>query len=260
MAENWRALNRANWDERVPVHLGPGGYDLAAHRAGAGRMDAIEEAELGTVAGLRILHPQCHIGHDSVALAQRGAAEVVGVDFSPAAVAAATVLAAECGVAATTRFVESDLYAGPAALPGEAGGFDLVFTTWGTISWLPDIDARAEEMRHHARPGAPDDAEGRPGWFAPCFTRAPQLFDNPDDYADPAARLASSRTVEWLHPLCDILGALRAAGLRLDWLHEHPRIAWRLFPALVQDADGLCIWPGRPWLPLALSLRAVREG
>ncbi|MBY0333579.1 MAG: class I SAM-dependent methyltransferase [Acetobacteraceae bacterium] len=279
MAEDWRALNRANWDERVPVHLGPGGYDLAAHRAGAGRMGAIEEAELGTVAGLRILHPQCHVGHDSVALAQRGAAEVVGVDFSPAAMAAATVLAAECGVAATTRFVESDLYAAPAALPGEAGGFDLVFTTWGTISWLPDIDAWARVVAHFLRPGgalyfadghpaayvfdgpgAPDDAEGRPGWFAPYFTRAPQLFDNPDDYADPAARLASSRTVEWLHPLCDILGALRAAGLRLDWLHEHPRIAWRLFPALMQDTDGLWTWPGRPWLPLALSLRAVREG
>ena len=83
MAQDWRALNRANWDERTAVHLGPGGYDLSTHRAGRGRLDPIVEGGLGPVAGLRVLHLQCHIGHDTVALAQRGAAEVVGVDFSP---------------------------------------------------------------------------------------------------------------------------------------------------------------------------------
>jgi SAM-dependent methyltransferase len=274
---DWRALNRANWDERVPIHLGPAGYDLAAHRAGAGRMGAIEEAELGPVAGLRILHLQCHVGHDSIALAQRGAAQVVGVDFSTAAIAGATALAAECGVADRTRFVESDLYAAPAALPGETGGFDLAFTTWGTICWLPDIAGWARVVAQFLRPGgalyfadahpaakvfdgpgAAGDAEGRPGWFAPYFLRDALTWDDPTDYADPAARLINSRTVEWMHSTADILGALRAAGLRLDWLHEHPRIAWRLFPALVRDAEEMWTWPGRPWLPLALSLRAVR--
>ena len=37
----WLRANRANWDERVGVHLGPRGYDLSALRAGRGRLDAI---------------------------------------------------------------------------------------------------------------------------------------------------------------------------------------------------------------------------
>ena len=45
--KDWRAINRANWDERVGVHLKAPGYDLAPLRAGRGRLNAIEEAELG---------------------------------------------------------------------------------------------------------------------------------------------------------------------------------------------------------------------
>jgi len=86
--EDWQATNRALWEERVAVHMAPGGYDLAALTAGQGRLDPIVEAALGEVAGLRVLHLQCHVGHETLALAQRGA-EVVGLDFSAAAVAAA---------------------------------------------------------------------------------------------------------------------------------------------------------------------------
>lgn len=83
--DDWRALNQVNWDERVPVRLGSGGYDLAPLRAGAGRSDAILEAELGLVAGLQVVQLQCHFGKDTLTLAQRGAKEVAGVDSSPPA-------------------------------------------------------------------------------------------------------------------------------------------------------------------------------
>ncbi len=273
MTEDWRALNRATWDERVAVHLGPGGYDLSSHRAGAGRLDAIVEAELGPVAGLSVLHLQYPLGGDRIAIAPPRAAEVVGVDFSPAAVAAATRLAAECG-ASQARFVESDVLAAPQALPGRERGFDLVFTTWGTIGWLPDIRAWARVVAHFLRPGGAiyfadahpaalvfdgedgEDGEARPAWFAPYFEREPIAYDDPIDYAEGATRLVNSRTVVWMHPLADTLGALQEAGLALDWLHEHPRITWRMFPFLVRDNDRLWTWPGRAWLPLSVSLRA----
>jgi hypothetical protein len=70
----WHRANRANWDERVGVHIGPGGYDLSDLRAGGGRLNAIEEAELPPVEGKRVAHLQCHFGRDSLMLAQRGAA------------------------------------------------------------------------------------------------------------------------------------------------------------------------------------------
>jgi SAM-dependent methyltransferase len=278
--DDWRALNRAQWDERVAVHLGPGSfYDLAPLRAGRGRLQAIEEAELGPVAGLRVLHLQCHFGMDTLALAQRGAAEVVGLDFSGRAVAAARALAAELGLAGRARFVEADLYDAPRAL-AEAGlgdGFDRVFTTWGTIGWLPDIAGWARVVAGALRPGGRlyfadahpaalvfEDAPGaepdaQPGWFAPYFGAAPVVMDDPADYADPEARLASTRSVTWVHPLSAVLGALAEAGLALDWLHEHPRLPWRMFRCLVRDADGLFTWPDRPWLPLAWSLSAARR-
>jgi SAM-dependent methyltransferase len=273
--QDWRALNRANWDERVAVHLGPGGYDLAPLRAGVGRLDAIVEAELGAVAGLRIVHLQCHIGNDTLALAQRGADAVVGVDFSPAAIGAACALADELGLP-NARFVLSDVYDAPAAVGEPSGSFDVAFATWGTIGWLPDVRAWARVVAHFLRPGGalyfadghpagfvfddlagPSDPEGRPGWFTPYFGGA-IVVDDASDYADGSARLANSRTVQWMHPIATILEALRAAGLRLEWLREHPRVTWRMFRSLVRDADGLWTWPEKPWLPLGLSLRAVR--
>jgi SAM-dependent methyltransferase len=270
MADDWQALNRANWDERVPIHLGS--YKLAPLRAGQGRLTPIEDAELGSVAGLRVLHLQCHIGSDTLALAQRGAV-VTGIDFSAPAIDAARALAAELGLAA--RFVISDVYGAPTALP-EPGGFDLVYTSWGTTVWLPDIVRWAEVVAWFLRPGgalyfadghptayifddiAGVDAEGRPGWFSPYLARAPDTIDDSTDYADPAARLANQRQVTWLHPLGDTLAALQGAGLRLEWLREHPRVAWQMFRCLVQDADGMWAWPDKPWLPLSMSLRAIR--
>ena len=80
--------NRKLWDERVGIDLAPGGYDLTVLRAGRGRLHALVETELaelvGDLVGKRVIHLQCHIGNEVLSLAQRGA-EVVGVDFSPAA-------------------------------------------------------------------------------------------------------------------------------------------------------------------------------
>ncbi len=275
--EDWRALNLANWEERTPVHLRSPLYDFTPHRAGRGRLDPIVEAEIGDVAGLRIVHLQCHLGDDSVALAQRGAAAVLGVDFSPSAIAGAQALAAEVG-ARDTRFVLSDVLEVPETLPDEAGRHDLVFTSWGTIGWLPDIRRWARSVAHLLRPGGAlyfadlhpvaavfDDAgagaaEDRPGWLVPYFERAGRVFDDPSDYAGSGERIVNSRTVTFLHPIADILGALRDAGLVLDWLHEHPRLAWQMFRGQVRDADGMWGWPDQPWLPLAVSLRAVKQG
>src|SRR5437899_4236924 len=137
----WYRANRANWDERVGVHIGPGGYDLSDLRAGRGKLNAIEEAELPLVEGKRLAHLQCHFGADSLTLAQRGA-EVVGVAFSAPAIAAARKLAGELGLANRTRVVHADLYDALAAIPPPLG-FDMVFVTWAAICWLLDISRLA---------------------------------------------------------------------------------------------------------------------
>ena len=270
----WRAANRAHWDEKVGLHLGPRGYDLTSLRARRRRLNAIEEAELGPVDGKRILHLQCHFGADTLTLAQRGAT-VVGLDFSPPAIIAASKLASELGLTDRARFVQADLYDAPAII-SQPAAFDMVFVTWGAITWLPKLRRWAEIVAHFLKPGGSlylaeahpaalvfDDAallpDGRPGFFAPYFSREPVVMDEAHDYVDETATARNATTYTWIHPLSDIISNLMAAGLVLDWIHEHDAVTWRMFKILAEDASGLFRWPDRPWLPLAFSLRATRR-
>jgi len=274
--EDWRTLNRANWDERVAIHLRAPMNDLSDLRAGRGRLEAIEQAELGSVAGQRIAHLQCHFGADSLRLVQQGA-DVTGLDFSAPAIATARALAADLGLAQRACFVEADVYDAPAAL---GTGFDRVFVTWGALCWLLDVAGWARAVASLLRPGGrlylaeshpsawvfDDGATGQdathgamPGWFAPYFERGPLVLDDARDYADPTARLANARTHQFQHTLAAILSALSQAGLALEWLHEHDAIRWRMFACLVQGPDRLWRFPDRPWLPLAFSLSATRQ-
>jgi SAM-dependent methyltransferase len=130
-------------------------------RAGRGRLNAIEKAELGPVAGSRVLHLQCHFGRDTLILAQREA-EVVGLDFSTEGIATAERLAVGLGLAERARFALADLYAAREAISGPAS-FDLVYVTWDAIYWLPDIKEWARIVAWFLKPGgALYLAEGHP--------------------------------------------------------------------------------------------------
>ena len=273
MKTEWIDANRANWDERVPVHLAAKSYDLTALRAGQGRLHTIEEEELGNIAGLRVLHLQCHFGRDSLTLAQRGA-EVVGLDFSAPAIDAARGLARELCLSQRARFVLANVYDARDALP-EAAAFDLVYVTWGAIYWLPDIRRWAQIVAHYLRPGGTlylaeghpsalvfDDlaraADAKmPGWFAPYFQSEPMVIDDARDYANADVVLTHRRQYSWMHPLGSIISALRDAGLSLAWLHEHAAVPWPMFDCLVAGDDGMYRWPAQQWLPLAFSLQAT---
>jgi SAM-dependent methyltransferase len=287
---NWSALNQANWDERVPVHLDPNsGYDLTALRSGTARLDTIAANILGPVEGMRVLHLQCHFGKDTLTIAQAGApggaqagaqpgaqagVQVTGLDFSPPAIEAARSLAIEVGLADRARFVVANVYDAPSALP-EPESFDRVFVSWGALCWLPDMPYWARIVASFLKPGGflalaeahPaayvfDDLtatpDGRPGWYMPYLGREPLMEDRPEDYANPTARLRNSRTVEFLHPLSDIMMALIDSGLRIDRFLEHDSVVWEMFGSLVRRSRSEYVWPDKPWLPLSYSLRAVK--
>jgi 2-polyprenyl-3-methyl-5-hydroxy-6-metoxy-1,4-benzoquinol methylase len=133
-------INRLNWDERAAIHARDttGDYMLDRFRAGEDALHVIEATELGDISGKRVLHLQCHIGQDTLCLVRRGAT-ATGLDFSSAALSVARRLSDETGLKAD--FVEGTVYQAPDLTPGP---FDLVFTTWGTICWLPDVKKWAE--------------------------------------------------------------------------------------------------------------------
>ena len=271
--KGWLASNLANWEERTALHFEAEEYDLTPLRAGQGALFSIEERELPAIKGKRVLHLQCHFGRDSLVLAQRGV-QVVGVDFSPTAIARAQELAAELGLQEQAAFHECNLYDAPDVVPG-AGTFDLVFVTWGTIGWLPDIEGWAQVVAHFLAPGgqlyfadahpfplvfddgAPPLADGFPGLYAPYMGPALFVDENPEDYTGDNAALAGT-DYWWDHQLSEVLNALLTAGLRVEWMHEHDAIPWPIFKSLVKGEDGMFRWPDKPWLPLSYSILAQK--
>ena len=267
------AANLANWNERAHIHVRDetGFYGIEALLAGANLLTPIEAAEVGDVAGLRLAHFQCHIGTDSLSLERMGA-DVVGLDFSPAAIAHARQLALRCGLRA--RFVEGTVYDAPSLL---GTGFDRVFTTWGTIYWLDDLCAWARAAAAVLAPGGKlyfadthpqvfqfeADEAGRLMLRQDFRTTAtaPLASDEATSYDGSSQRIASTRIYEWVHPLSDILSALIGAGFTIDCVHEHEALPWRPYPHMVHGTDRLFrLPPGHVRLPLALSISATRAG
>jgi SAM-dependent methyltransferase len=264
-------INRRNWDERAAIHArdSTGDYRLDRFRAGEDALHPIEAAELGDVAGKRVLHLQCHIGRDTLCLVRRGAV-ATGLDFSAAALDVARRLAEETGLAAT--FVQGTVEEAPAKTPGP---FDLVFTTWGTICWLPDLSAWASAIAAVLRPGGElYFADAHPGFLlleeqagrltptSDFQTPAdgPLAFTNPTTYTGDPTIMTNQATREWIHPLSAIFGALLDAGLTLTMFREHELLPWRGLPMLVPASDGLWRLPdGHPRLPLSFSLRASKN-
>jgi SAM-dependent methyltransferase len=267
-ADDYFEINRRNWEDRVPIHLrdASGCHGIEAFLAGADQLGPIEQAELGDVLGRRLLHLQCHIGLDTLRLARRGV-EATGLDFSLGAIEAACEFARRTGIAA--HFVAGNVYDAPTLTPGP---FDIVYTTWGTVAWLPDIVGWAQVIATVLAPGGLlyfadghpaaltlEEVEGRLVATYPWRTPpdAPLAFEAATTYTGDATPLAHPATREWIHPLSDILSALLDAGLQVEMLHEHERLPWKLFPMMVAAEDGLYRLPeGVSPVPLAVSLKA----
>jgi SAM-dependent methyltransferase len=256
--------NLAWWQAAAALHAESDFYDLAGFRSGRDPMRPFEVEELGDVAGLDLVHLQCHVGTDTLAWARRGA-RVVGLDFSSNAIDVATGLARECGLAA--EFVRADVYEAPAALADRR--FDVVYTGVGALNWLPDLGAWAEVVARLLRPGAVlYVAEIHPMVFGMADdgrTLARSIVDadyealeSTGTYAVPDAMVANSVTYERIYAISEVFTALRSAGLDVELLREHTytNAPW---PWAVRGNDGFYRLPaGWPGYPLAYTLLARR--
>lgn len=252
-------VNRRSWDARVPVHAASRFYDVEAFRAGARPLGRLETEWAGDVDGRRLLHLMCHFGLDTMNWTRLGA-RAVGVDFSPAAIARAEDLASELGL--PTRFVESDV------LDLDLGErFDIVFTSWGILPWLPDLERWAATIRRHLEPGGRFlmfEFHPQANVFAPDLTFAYPYFDprsvreRHGTYTDAPAGF-EIETVQWQHTTAQVLTALLGAGLRLTRFEEFDDAGWRRFEAMEPAPEGRWRLP-RPWFPIAFGLEAALDG
>ena len=260
--------NRARWDEVVDIHVASDFYRVAEFKAGKSALDTIVLSEIGNVAGQRLLHLQCHFGLDTLSLARLGA-HVTGLDFSPKAIKAARSLAIETNINAD--FVEGRIEQAP-DLAGT--DFDIVFTSWGVLMWLPDINIWAQTVAKCLKPGGRFYiAEGHPIlWIfedqnetyldnlkvvRSYFLEGAQQWESPFDYAEPTVSLKHHKSNEWQHGIGEVITALADAGLRIDFLHEHDSLVWPGIPGMTDDGQGQYTAPDcAPRLPFAYSISA----
>lgn len=287
---DYLAVNRANWDDRAPLHARGYGIDrLLADPSAVSEVVAFDRPRLGDISGLDVVHLQCHIGTDTLSLARLGG-RLTGVDLSPASLAEARALAERAGAA--IEYVEADVYSAPRVLGGCR--FDLVYTGIGAICWLPSIERWARTVAALLRPSGrlfirdghpvlnsllgmvvaedhPDRAQqpqisgpgqATPALELPYFERtAPLVWDDGTTYASDE-RVGSSLQWEWNHGIGEIVTAVLAAGMEITGLTEHDSVPWDALPGLMicDDSTGEYRLRDRPErLPASFTLTARKR-
>lgn len=260
---NHTAVNRAFWDEIAPHHAASDFYAVERFISTPDSLGEIEKLEVGPVDGLSICHLQCHIGLDTLSLANRGAT-VTGLDFSAESLRVARALADRTGIEA--NFVQAEVLDAAAAL---GTTYDMVFTTRGVMMWIADLARWADNCARLLRSGGvfylldihPLGMVLRSGQKGLTLTASyfgcqePSVSVADASYAVRGVGLEHQETHEWVHPVGDVVSALAAAGLIIDFLHEHPGDG-RSPTTLSPDSEGA----GVPELPAMYSVRAQLPG
>lgn len=259
-----RAANLANWNDRAELHVDA--YGLDALRDDPARLSQVVRTDLAAMApflpatglaGLDLVHLQCHIGSDTVSLARAGA-RVTGVDFSHVALAAAADLAHSLGIDAT--WIETDVLDARAAVDAAVGAdaaFDVVYTSIGAIGWLHDLDRWAAQVAALLKPGglfyirdghpmlyALDENEWPPRVRYRYFADGTAMrIDDARTYAGDGV-VSHPRTYEYPHELAEIINVLLAHGLTVRRVEEGRTLPWRFCDAMVEREDGDFAFPG----------------
>jgi SAM-dependent methyltransferase len=246
---DYRDVNRANWDERVPAHVASPSYHVAQFLEDPQYLSEVvrfDRPRLGDISGLRVTHLQCHIGTDTVSLARLGA-RVSGLDFSAPAIEQAQSLADRLGL--PVDFHVADAY--DAVDVFGAASYDLVYTGIGAICWLPDIERWAQTVAGLLAPGgrlflreghpmlwALDSAPEDPVLKHPYFeTAEPIVWDEGGTYVETDVEFTTTVTHEWNHGLAEIITAVQRAGLVFDSLTEHDSAPWNALPGLMTEDE-----------------------
>lgn len=241
--DNFFDINRKLWNDKTKIHVNSEFYNLAAFKSRKSSLNPIELDLLGDVSGKTILHLQCHFGMDSLSLAQLGA-KVVGVDLSDKAIEKARKLNAELEL--DVEFICCNIYDLPKHLSTQ---FDIVFTSYGVIGWLPDLDRWASIIQQFLKPdGQFIMVEFHPvlnllGWKwdgtlpYSYFNRGVLLEENEGSYTDRSAPI-KNLAAEWDHSLAEVFTALLKQNLQLSHFQEYDYSPYNCFAEATELPDG----------------------
>ena len=229
-------MNRIGWDLRAQAHIKSTFYDVDGFLAGKTSLREIELLELGEVQGRSLLHLQCHFGLDTLSWTRLGA-RCTGVDISPVAIEQAKSLAEQSDL--KTHFVCSDIYGFEAET---AESFDIVFTSYGAVCWLPDLQRWADIIASNLVVGGTFYmVEFHPIYdllagYSYFTTELPDVEEEgtyTENGSDVVAELAT-----WAHPLSKVVNALVNAGIQIEQINEFPFSPYNCFEGMEEREPG----------------------
>jgi len=231
---------------------------------GRSSLNDIELALLGDINGKFILHLQCHFGQDTISLERLGA-DATGIDFSDKAIESAKKLAGETNSKAS--FICCELYDLPNHLDKQ---FDIVFTSYGTISWLPDLDKWAKVISRFLKPkGQFIFVEFHPVvWmFDDSFDKIAYNYFNAGaiietesgTYADRNAAI-TQEYICWNHSISDVVNSLIRNGLEIQTFNEYDYSPYNCFNKTIEfEPNKYRIQHLDNKIPMVYAIEALRK-
>lgn len=257
-------INRNSWNNRTEIHLKSEFYDLDGFLNGKNSLNEIELDLLGDIKGKTILHLQCHFGQDTISLNRLGA-EVTGVDLSDKAIESARKIAKETH--SDAKFICCDIYDLSNHLDEK---FDIVFTSYGTIGWLPDLDKWAKIISGYLKPGGKfvfvefhpvvwmfDDDFEKIGYR---YFNSGEIIETVEGtYADRNAGFQST-SVTWNHGISEVVNSLLNNGLEIKSLNEFDYSPYNCFNKTIEfESKKYRIEHLDDKIPMVYSINAVKK-
>ncbi|MCW4049894.1 MAG: class I SAM-dependent methyltransferase [Candidatus Bathyarchaeota archaeon] len=263
--EKYYETNKRRWDELVGIHAKSVEYDLEGFIAGKNSLHQVEVDILGDVKGKKLLHLQCHFGLDTLSWARLGA-KATGVDFSESAIELAREIARRVNVDA--EFICSNVFDLPKVHEEK---YDIVFTSYGVLCWLQDMEEWGRIISHFLKPGGTfllveshpfmwildDESEELRIKYSYWHSDEPLSWEQDGTYADDDAKVKNKKSYEWQHTVSDVVNSLIKAGLNIQEIGEYPFLVWQYVKKAEKIDDEYWKIPGDP-LPQAWSVKAVK--
>jgi SAM-dependent methyltransferase len=248
-------VNKEAWDKRTKTHLESKFYDVDSFKSGKSSLNPVELDEVGNVEGKKLLHLQCHFGQDTMSWARKGAL-VTGVDLSSEAIEQANKLKSSLGLEAT--FIAKDIYQFGYENKEK---FDVVFTSYGVLCWLPDLNLWAKTVADSLSMGGVFNLVEFHAFtdLLSGYSYFPRLEPDVEDEGTYTENCdgTKSTVATWAHSLSEVINALISAGLTIDNFKEYPYCPFNCFEGLEHVlGHGYQMLHKEQQVPLLYSIKA----
>ncbi|MEZ4840070.1 MAG: class I SAM-dependent methyltransferase [Flavobacteriaceae bacterium] len=261
--QHYFEINKATWNNKVKVHAKSNMYDLESFKAGKSSLMPYELKGLGNIKCKSLLHLQCHFGQDTLSWSRLGAI-CTGVDISDEGIKLAKELNDElqldakfvcCNVLDISKYVTDT--------------FDIIFTSYGVIGWLPNLKPWAAMIVERLNKGGTfymvefhpivwmfDYLSGKPIMKYGYMQKEAIYEEYEGTYANTSSKIIS-KEYGWNHGLGEVVTSLANAGLHIEYLNEYDESPYNVLPDLKKTDSGMYVTKDKLY-PLIFEIKATK--